>query len=97
MGASLRLASRHRSQRLLRAGQSRCSSSSAREEADGDGAGSDLPAGAGGKADGRFFSGCSRVPEGFSKPGEPQHVEKSVPNPQPVAECCSPASGEARR
>lgn len=45
----------------------------------------------------RGFPGRSRVPEGFSKPGEPQHVDKSLPSPQPVAGCCSPAAGEAGR
>lgn len=43
------------------------------------------------------FPGCGRVPELFPEPGEPQHVDKSLPKPQPVAGRCSPAAGEAGR
>lgn len=53
---------------LTEAAQSRCSSSSAREEADGDGAGSDLPAGAGGKAGQRFFLAVAVSQRGSPSP-----------------------------
>lgn len=45
----------------------------------------------------RAFPGFSRFSQGFSEPGEPQHVHKSLPSPQPVAGRCSPAAGEAGR